>query len=209
MAGLFVTFEGGEGTGKSTHMKLLAAALQAKGHQVVQTREPGGTAEAEALRTLLVNGDTGRWTAEAEALLNYAARDSHLRTVIRPSLTAGHIVLCDRFMDSTRAYQGYAGGCDMSLLDSLETSIVGATRPNMTLIFDLDPAEGLARAKARGDGSEDRYERKGLGFHQRLRDGFLKIAKAEPARCRVIDVSAPIEEVARRVQATVGPLLHG
>ena len=209
MGGFFVTFEGGEGTGKSTHIKLLTAALQAKGHHVVQTREPGGTAEAEALRSLLVNGDTGRWTAEAEALLNYAARDSHLQKIIRPALAAGQVVLCDRFMDSTRAYQGYAGGCDMNLLGALEASIVGDTRPNLTLIFDLDPVEGLARAKARGGGSEDRYERKGIGFHQRLRDGFLKIAKTEPARCRVIDVSAPIEEVARRVQATVEPLLHG
>ena len=124
MAGLFVTFEGGEGSGKSTHIKLLAAALLAKGHHAVQTREPGGTPEAEALRSLLVNGDTGRWTAEAEALLNYAARDSHLQKVIRPALASGQTVLCDRFMDSTRAYQGYAGGCDMRLLDALETSIV-------------------------------------------------------------------------------------
>ena len=209
MGGIFVTFEGGEGTGKSTHVKLLTATLQAERHHVVQTREPGGTAEAEALRSLLVNGDPGRWTAEAEALLNYAARDSHLQRIIRPALAAGHVVLCDRFMDSTRAYQGYAGGCDMKLLGALETSIVGDTRPNLTLIFDLDPVEGLARAKARGGGSEDRYERKGLEFHQRLRDGFLKIAEAEPARCRIIDASASIEEVATRVHATVGPLLHG
>ena len=209
MAGLFVTFEGGEGSGKSTHIKLLATALQAKGHHVVQTREPGGTAEAEALRTLLVNGDTGRWTAEAEALLNYAARDSHLQKIIRPALALGHTVLCDRFMDSTRAYQGYAGGCDMRLLDALETSIVSDTRPNLTIIFDLDPAAGLARAKARGEGSEDRYERKGLAFHQALRRGFLKIAEGDPARCRVIDAVGPVEVVAALVQEALGPLLHG
>ena len=209
MAGLFVTFEGGEGSGKSTHIKLLATALQAKGHHVVQTREPGGTAEAEALRTLLVNGDTGRWTAEAEALLNYAARDSHLQKIIRPALALGHTVLCDRFMDSTRAYQGYAGGCDMRLLDALETSIVGDTRPNLTIIFDLDPAAGLARAKARGEGSEDRYERKGLAFHQALRHGFLKIAEGDPTRCRVIDAAGPVEVVAALVHEAVGPLLHG
>ena len=209
MAGLFVTFEGGEGSGKSTHIKLLATALQAKGHHVVQTREPGGTAEAEALRTLLVNGDTGRWTAEAEALLNYAARDSHLQKIIRPALALGHTVLCDRFMDSTRAYQGYAGGCDMRLLDALETSIVGDTRPNLTIIFDLDPAAGLARAKARGEGSEDRYERKGLAFHQALRHGFRKIAEGDPTRCRVIDAAGPVEVVAALVQEAVGPLLHG
>lgn len=209
MSGIFVTFEGGEGTGKSTHIKLLAAALQAKGHLVVQTREPGGTPEAEALRTLLVSGETGRWTAEAEALLNYAARDSHLRKIIRPALAAGQVVLCDRFMDSTRAYQGYAGGCDMSLLNSLEASIVGSTRPDLTLIFDLDPAEGLARAKARGNGSEDRYERKGLEFHQRLRGGFLKIAEAEPARCRIIDTSGSIEDVKASIQTVAEHLFHG
>jgi dTMP kinase len=209
MGGVFVTFEGGEGTGKSTHIKLLTAALQAKRHHVVQSREPGGTPEAEALRSLLVNGETGRWTAEAEALLNYAARSSHLQKIIRPALALGHTVLCDRFMDSTRAYQGYAGGCDMSLLDALETSVVGDTRPKLTLVFDLDPVEGLARARARSDGSEDRYERKGLEFHQRLRNGFLKIAEAEPTRCRVIDASASIEDVAARVQEAVGPLFHG
>jgi dTMP kinase len=209
MAGLFVTFEGGEGSGKSTHIKLLAAALLAKGDHAVQTREPGGTPQAEALRSLLVNGDTERWTAEAEALLNYAARDSHLQKIIRPALASGQTVLCDRFMDSTRAYQGYAGGCDMRLLDALETSIVGDTRPNLTIIFDLDPAAGLARAKARGEGSEDRYERKGLAFHQALRRGFLNIAEGDPTRCRVIDAAGPVEAVAVLVQAAVGPLLHG
>ena len=116
------------------------------------------------MRALLVNGDPGRWTAEAEALLNYAARSSHLEKIIRPALAAGKFVLCDRFSDSTRAYQGYAGGCDMKLLDALEAAIVGSTRPALTLIFDIDPAKGLERAKARADGSEDRYERKGLGI---------------------------------------------
>ena len=129
MPGTFVTFEGGEGTGKSTQLKLLADVIMARGLPLVQTREPGGTPEAEALRTLLVNGDPGRWTAEAEALLNYAARASHLQKIIRPALASGKFVLCDRFSDSTRAYQGYAGGCDLKLLDALEASIVGRTRP--------------------------------------------------------------------------------
>jgi len=209
MAGIFVTFEGGEGSGKSTQLKLLADALTAQGQRVVQTREPGGTPEAEALRALLVNGDTGRWTAEAEALLNYAARSSHLQKIIRPALASGQTVLCDRFMDSTRAYQGYAGGCDMRLLDALETSIVAETRPNLTLIFDLDPADGLARAKTRNDGYEDRYERKGIAFHQALRRGFLKIAEGDPARCRVIDATASVEAVAERVQKALGALFHG
>ena len=209
MAGIFVTFEGGEGSGKSTQLKLLADALTAQGHRVVQTREPGGTPEAEALRTLLVSGDTGRWTAEAEALLNYAARNSHLQKIIRPALASGQTVLCDRFMDSTRAYQGYAGGCDMSLLDALEASIIGDTRPNLTLIFDLEPVEGLARAKTRNDGAEDRYERKGIVFHQALRRGFLKIAEGDPARCRVIDATGSVEAVAARVQKALGALFHG
>ena len=209
MPGTFVTFEGGEGTGKSTQLKLLADVIMARGLPLVQTREPGGTPEAEALRTLLVNGDPGRWTAEAEALLNYAARASHLQKIIRPALASGKFVLCDRFSDSTRAYQGYAGGCDLKLLDALEASIVGRTRPALTLILDIDPAMGLARAKSRADGSEDRYERKGLEFHQRLRAGFLQIAAAEPKRCKVINASGSIGEVTARVLAAVEPMLNG
>ena len=209
MSGVFITFEGGEGTGKSTQLKLLAETLRSRGIATVQTREPGGTPEAEILRSLLVNGDPGRWTAEAEALLNYAARSSHLRQVIRPALAEGKAVLCDRFSDSTRAYQGYAGSCDLSLLDALEAAIVGATKPDLTLIFDIDPAAGLARARSRGDDSEDRYERKGLEFHQKLRHGFLKIAKMEPERCRVIDASGSIEDVKVVVEEAVEHLFHG
>ena len=148
---MFITFEGGEGTGKSTQIKLLAERLKATGKDVVVTREPGGTPEAEALRSLLVAGDVGRWSSEAEALLNYAARDSHLRKIIRPALAAGKTVLCDRFMDSTRAYQGYAGNCPLDLIDQLERTIIGQSMPNLTLIFNLQPSVGLARAKERGD----------------------------------------------------------
>jgi dTMP kinase len=206
---MLITFEGGEGSGKSTQSKMLVDLLKGQGRNVVHTREPGGTPEAEALRTLLVTGEIGRWTAEAEALLNYAARDSHLTKIIRPALAKKHIVICDRFMDSTRAYQGYAGHCDMALLDALEKTIVGHTRPNLTLIFDLDPVEGLARAKARSDGTEDRYERKGLAFHQKLREGFLAIAKAEPARCKIINANGNIDDVAARVKAAAGFVLNG
>lgn len=202
---MFITFEGGEGTGKSTQIKLLADRFKVQGRAIVLTREPGGTKQAEALRNLLVSGETDRWSAESEALLNYAARDSHLQQVIRPALTAGSTVLCDRFMDSTRAYQGYAGSCTFHLLDELERSIVGNTRPTLTLIFDLDPIIGLARAKSRGDGAEDRFERKGLAFHQRIRDGFLEIAKSEPQRCRVIDANQSIEAVA----AVIWGHVHG
>jgi dTMP kinase len=200
VAGAFITFEGGEGSGKSTQIRRLAERLTAEGRSLVVTREPGGTVEAEAIRALLVSGEVGRWTAKAEALLNYAARESHLVEAIRPALARGAIVLCDRFMDSTRAYQGYAGGCDMAFLDMLERQIVGPTRPTLTLIFDLDPEEGLARAKWRGDSvAEDRYERKGLAFHRMLRQGFLDIARNDPKRCKVIDTSASVDSVAEQV----------
>ena len=192
---MFITFEGGEGTGKSTQVKLLAQRLRAEGIDVVTTREPGGTPSAEALRNLLVSGGVNSWSAEAEALLNYAARDSHLRGVIRPALAAGKTVICDRFMDSTRAYQGYAGGCSMALIDRLEAEIVGITRPDRTFVFDLDPNMGLARAKARGHANEDRFERKGLVFHQKLRTGFRAILETEPLRCILIDASQSIRDI--------------
>jgi dTMP kinase len=198
---LFITFEGGEGAGKSTQIRLLATRLEALGRQVCLTREPGGAPEAEALRELLIHGGTDRWSAEAEALLNYAARDAHLRQTIRPALTRGEVVLCDRFMDSTRAYQAYAGGADMGLVDSLERAIVGPTRPSLTLIFDLDPALGLARAKERG--GADRFERKGIAFHERLREGFRGIAAADPSRCVLIDASGSVEAIATDIAATV------
>jgi dTMP kinase len=207
MPAVFITFDGGEGAGKTTHIKLLAARLEASGLALVLTREPGGSEGAEQLRSLLVEGATGRWSAEAEALLNYAARDSHLRDKIRPALAAGQSVLCDRFMDSTRAYQGYAGGCDLALIDAMERVVVGETRPDLTLIFDLDPKIGLERAKGRGDSAEDRYERKGLEFHERLRDGFLAIAKAEPERCKVIDGSLPIDKIETIIWREVSKVL--
>ena len=209
MAGFFITFEGGEGTGKSTQAKRLAEYLRAQGKTVILTREPGGTEQGEALRDVLVNGDPGRWSPTAEALLNYAARDAHLRDVIRPALAKEEIVISDRFMDSTRAYQGYAGQCPLPFIDALEQHIVGNTQPNLTLIFDLDPTIGLGRAKSRGAGIEDRYERKGTAFHQALRKGFLAIAKANAARCVIIDASRTEAEVAQSVLNAVKAKLHG
>jgi dTMP kinase len=207
MAGHFITFEGGEGSGKSTQVARLAARLQGTGHTVAQTREPGGTEAGEAFRALLVNGDPSRWTPKAEALLNYAAREMHLVHVIRPALARGDVVICDRFMDSTRAYQGHAGGVNRQTIDDLERDIVGETRPVRTLMFDLDPVIGLARAKGRGGvGTEDRYERKGLAFHQKLREGFLDIAGREPQRCRVIDAGQAVEQVEAAVWAAVKDL---
>ena len=209
MAGLFITFEGGEGSGKSTQVKRLAARLGAdQGRHVLVTREPGGTPEAEAVRALLVSGDVARWTAKSEALLNYAAREQHLEQVIRPALGRGQIVLCDRFMDSTRAYQGYGGGCDFNFIDALERAIVGSTRPALTLIFDLDPALGLARARERRDAiAEDRYERKGIAFHTRLRDGFLDILRQNPGRCRLVDAGQDIDAVADDIWSIVRGVL--
>jgi dTMP kinase len=195
MPGQFITFEGGEGAGKSTQIKRLFEYLVAKNHKVITTREPGGTLPAEEIRTLLVNGDPGKWSASAEALLNSAARDSHLQDIIRPALNEGKIVLCDRFMDSTRAYQGFAGGSPMALIDALEHHIVGTTRPDLTLVFDLDPNIGLVRAGSRGAGVEDRYERKGLQFHNALRSAFLEIAKTDPARCVVVNAQGTPDEV--------------
>ncbi len=209
MPGLFITFEGGEGTGKSTQVRRLAEHFRAEGRAVVETREPGGTPAGEALRSLLVTGEVGRWSAEAEAMLNAAARSVHVRDVIAPALARGDVVISDRFIDSTRAYQGYAGDCSFDLIDSLESSAISQYRPDLTLILDLDSSVGLARAKNRGEGMEDRFERKGLAFHERLRAGFLAIAKAEPQRCRVIDASQNIEGVAIDILRALKAFSHG
>ena len=207
MSGLFVTFEGGEGTGKSTHARRLADRLTQAGSMVVLTREPGGSPGAEDLRQLLVAGKAERWSAEAEALLNYAARDSHLRETIRPALVRGDTVVCDRFMDSTRVYQGFAGGCDIALIDILERHIVGGDRPALTIILDVEASQGLGRAKGRSAPGEDRFERKGLSYHQKLREGFHEIARREPERCRLIDSSREPDAVARDIWAAVAPLV--
>jgi dTMP kinase len=201
--GIFITFEGGEGTGKTTQLAKLAAALEKKGVDVLCTREPGGSPEAEAIRDELVSGDSGKWSPLAEALLMNAARDSHLRKTIRPALALGRTVLCDRFLDSTRAYQGAAGGVDMKLIAALEKSVVGQTVPDLTLIFDLDHEIGLARAKP----SEDRFERKGAEFHSRLNAAFREIARGEPERCRIIDASAPPDVVFAAIMKIVLPLM--
>ena len=204
---LFITFEGGEGSGKSSHVRILDDRLKVHGHEVEVTREPGGTPGAEELRKLLVTGAANRWSAEAEALLAFAARDDHMRNMIRPALEDGRTVICDRFIDSTRAYQGYAGGCDLELLDSLEAAIVGDNRPDLTLILDLDPEEGLRRAEERPDAGEDRFERKGLEFHTKLREAFRKIAQQEPDRCVLISTTGPRDKVAETIWRAVAARL--
>ena len=204
--GVFITFEGGEGGGKSTQIRRLAERLTDQGREVVLTREPGGSPGAEALRSLLVNGAADRWSPLSETLILYAARSDHLQRVIRPALDRGAVVLSDRFADSTRAYQGAAGGVDPAFIAELELTVLGPTRPGLTLILDLPPAEGLRRADRRGDG-ETRFEDKGLLFHQRLREEFLAIARHEPERCRLIDAAQSVDEVAAAVWAAVSAFL--
>ncbi len=198
---IFITFEGGEGTGKSTQTALLAERLRQLGNTVVETREPGGSPDADTIRQLLVSGETGRWSSTGEILLNYAARESHLHHTIIPALASGAMVICDRFSDSTRAYQGCAGSGDSDLIEQLDRKIVADTQPDLTLVFDLDPRIGLERAAARG--GDDRFERKGLDFHNRLRDGYLAIAEKFPRRCRIVDASGTIDETAASVWRVV------
>jgi dTMP kinase len=200
--GRFITFEGGEGAGKSTQLKRVAARLQAAGQEVVATREPGGSPGAESIRELVLNGAADRWSPVTETLLMYAARRDHVERVIRPALTRGAWVVCDRFADSTRAYQGAAGGTEPKLIAALETYILEETRPDLTLVFDLPVEVGLERAHLRA-GAEMRFESKGQAFHERLREGFLSIAKAEPERCAVIDATGSVDEVEARVWAAV------
>ncbi len=196
--GRFITLEGGEGAGKTTQIRLLADALSACGIDVVLTREPGGSQGAEEIRALLVSGETGRWGPVTEALLHTAARRDHLERTVWPALDAGRWVICDRFFDSTMAYQGYGLGLGRDLIAALQATALGDFRPDLTLILDLPVETGLARANARR-GGEDRYERMDLDFHRRLRDGFLDIAGREPDRCAVIDAAHPVETVQARI----------
>lgn len=205
--GKFITFEGGEGAGKSTQVKHLADALRETGIDVETTREPGGAPGAEDIRNLLVNGDVNRWTPLSEALLNYAARAEHLDKTVYPALEQGKWVISDRFADSTMAYQGFGHGVPREALNKLYEAVLGDFQPDLTIVFDLDLETGLGRAEARGE-DEDRYERMGRGFHERLRQGFLDIAKSEPKRCAVIDASQTIEQMAVAIRAVVGERLQ-
>jgi dTMP kinase len=204
--GRLITFEGGEGAGKSTHAARLSARLSEAGFDVVKTREPGGSTGGEAIRALLVTGAADRWSPISEALLMYAARSDHIERVVAPALERGAVVVCDRFADSTRAYQGAAGGAPAGLIAALEDHVLGDVRPDLTLVLDLPPAAGLARGAARG-GEETRFESKGPTFHARLREAFLAIARAEPRRCVVIDATGPEEAVAAAVWKAVRPHL--
>jgi len=192
--GKFITIEGGEGTGKSTQVRLLAKGLEAAGVDVVVTREPGGSPGAEEIRTLLVTGGTGRWSPLTEALLHYAARCEHLEKTVLPALDAGRWVVSDRFADSTMAYQGYGHGLGRETVDALHRLVVGDFAPDLTLILDLPVELGLSRAGRRADG-EDRYERMGASFHERLRDGFMDIADRDLRRYVAIKATGTVEQV--------------
>ena len=207
MAGRFITFEGGEGAGKTTHVRLLADALRAAGLDVVETREPGGSPGAEQIRELLIHGEVGRWDAMSEALLHFAARRDHVRRVIQPALTAGKWVLSDRFADSTMAYQGYGHGLGREVIEQLYALTVGDLRPDLTVILDLPVEEGLRRTATRKHGGT-RYERMDRAFHERLRAGFLAIAREDPERCLVVDGRLPVEAVHEAIRVAVGDRLN-
>ncbi|MGE0255583.1 MAG: dTMP kinase [Alphaproteobacteria bacterium] len=204
--GRFITFEGGEGAGKSTQVARLVAALDGAGIATVRTREPGGSPGADAIRALLVTGETDRWDATSELLLHAAARRDHLVRTVWPALEAGRWVVSDRFADSTMAYQGSGHGLSRVAVATVHGLIAGEFAPDLTLILDLPVEQGLARAATR-QGAETRYERMDIAFHERLRAGFLDIARREPGRCVVIDATASVDAVAAQVAAAVGARL--
>ena len=199
--GRFISFEGIDGSGKSTQARLLFEALTAAGHDAILTREPGGSPGAEEIRKLVLEGDPDRWSAETELLLFTAARRDHLERTIRPALAAGRTVICDRFADSTRMYQGLRSGDLRAMVDALHDLMIGQ-EPDLTLLIDMDPEAGLARALERG-GGEARFESFGDTLQRRMRQGFLELARANPERIRVIDGGRAIDVVARDVKAAV------
>jgi dTMP kinase len=206
--GKFITFEGGEGTGKSTQARLLFERLKSSGVDVLLTREPGGSPFAEQVRRLILDRATAPHSPLSEALLFSAARADHLEVAIRPALAAGRWVVCDRFSDSTRVYQGTAGGLDDAVLDTLDRVVIQGTMPDLTIILDLPPEAGLARASSRrvaghAGAQADAYEQRDLLFHRKLRAGYQAIAKAEPLRCILLDGAKGEDEIAAELWAEV------
>ncbi|RZO67383.1 MAG: dTMP kinase [Parvularculaceae bacterium] len=203
----FIVFEGGDGAGKSTQISLLADALTARGIAVLTTREPGGAPGAERLRELLVTGAVDDWSPVSEALLMYAARAEHLAKTINPARAAGTIVLCDRFSDSTAAYQGAAGRVDPVFLAALEAHVVGGDAPDLVMILDVAPETGLSRAQDRHSG-EDRFEQKGRDFQSRVREAFVALANADPQRKQLINANRQIADVSADILQRVIPLVQ-
>jgi dTMP kinase len=205
--GLFITFEGGEGAGKSTQIARLAEHLRAQGHDVLVTREPGGSPGAEAVRHVILSGAAEPFGPAMEALLFAAARNDHVEQVMRPALRSGRMVLCDRYIDSSRVYQGVTGNLDPDLMRAIERSAINGLMPDLTIILDLPAEVGLQRANARrGEGTADRFEKETIDMHNRRRDAYLAIAKAEPERCSVIAADRPAGEIAREISALVDKL---
>jgi dTMP kinase len=208
--GLFVTFEGGEGTGKSTQIRLLADRLRRRGVDVLVTREPGGSPGAEAVRHVILSGAAEAYGTRMEAVLFAAARNDHVEEIIRPALASGAVVLCDRYMDSSRVYQGITGNLEPAFVQNLERVAVNGVVPDCTIILDVPAAEGLRRARLRTDEVStvpDRFEKEELDTHEKRREAFLDIAEADPLRCRVVDASGPSAEIADKVFAIIEPLL--
>ena len=201
----FISFEGIDGSGKTTQLELLAEQLRTEGHQVLLTREPGGSPGAEEIRALVLQGDPDRWSAETELLLFTAARRDHLERTILPALAAGKIVLCDRFADSTRMYQGLSRGDLRQAVDTLHALMIG-TEPDLTVLIDINPALGLRRAKSR-HGTEERFEDFGESLQARMRQGFLTLAAEQPHRIRVVDGDRSIEDVAQDISNLVQSFL--
>ena len=208
MTGLFITFEGTEGCGKSTQINALTARLQDQGQQVLQTREPGGTPLGEAVRNLLQHDEAGAgMSPEAELLLFTASRAQLTRERILPAIAKGEIVLCDRFMDSTTVYQGVARQINTQAVATINRFAVGEARPDLTILIDLPPEVGMARVHARSDGQLDRIEQEAIEFFQAVRAGYLKLAESEPERFLVLDGSASVEVLEQQIWAAVQPRL--
>jgi len=197
--GRFITFEGGEGTGKSTQARRLSARLRELGISVVETREPGGSPAAELIRKIVLSGAAEPLGPSAEAMLFFSARDDHLETVIRPALERGDWVICDRFVDSTRAYQERAGKVSGELMRALERSVIGDTWPDLTIILDIDVETGLERARGQSGGAGDRFEDADLDFHKAIRTAFRAIARREPNRCVLVSAHREPDAVAEEI----------
>ena len=205
-SGRFITLEGGEGAGKSTQIQFVKDYLMTRGKDVVVTREPGGTSEGKEIRNLLVSGDKDKWSPLSETLLILADRAAHLERLIRPALAEGKYVVCDRFFDSTRAYQGVAGGLGLDVIHNLQQPVLGTTLPDVTLLLDIDPEKGLRRAQKRG--GELRFESKTLAYHRTLRNAFLDFAAQEPDRIFVIDADRDVEAVSADILAVLDERLN-
>lgn len=213
--GFFISLEGGEGSGKTTQINRLVEMLSDRGYDVVITREPGGTPEAESIRNLLVQRDGGDWNAMAEVLLLFAARSMHIENLIKPALNDGKIVICDRFTDSTLAYQGFGRGLELDKIKEIERISINEFKPDLTFILDIDVRTGLNRSNARlseddaGEQTEDRFERLDIDFHERLREGFLEIARQNEGRCYILNAAQTMDHLSDEIKNIALAKLQG